>query len=158
MDPDMRNVRRHVADGFLPAETEHGLVARRIELQERHPELKPLRPLRPAARGVAALDREDRRAAGRIPRGIERPDLLTGELEHPVRLLQQLLRSEAGVDFHRDKAGDVKLPGGQWRNKTGKMPRVRCPMSIKRHRFEPAALGFGVCQLKIPWSLAIGHW
>jgi len=81
---DVRDVRRHELHGLLAAELQRGEIAGRIEVQEREAKLKPLRPLGPAARGVAALDGEDRRAVGGIPSGVECADFLAGKFENAV--------------------------------------------------------------------------
>ena len=48
-------------------ELEELALAGRVELQQRRSELEALRPLGPAARAIAPLDGEDRRAVGGIP-------------------------------------------------------------------------------------------
>jgi hypothetical protein len=80
----MREVRRHSLERARLSELEELALAGRIELQQRGAVDKSFRPLRPAARGVAAVDREDRRAEDG-PRSIERADLRCRELERRDR-------------------------------------------------------------------------
>src|SRR5688500_12767467 len=58
VDAGMGDVRRHQLDGAAAARVERGGVAGGVELQNGGAELETLRPLRPAARGVAAVDGE----------------------------------------------------------------------------------------------------
>jgi hypothetical protein len=100
---DVRDVRRHVFEGLFAAELQEGLVAGGVELEERHAELEALGPLGPAARRVFAGDGEDRGALGGVPGRVDGADLLAGEFEHAGGLLLELLRSEFGVDFHKNE-------------------------------------------------------
>lgn len=50
-------------------------------MENREAVAKALRPLRPAAGGVAAGDGEDRRALGVVEGVVDEPDLLSGEGE-----------------------------------------------------------------------------
>jgi hypothetical protein len=100
VDADMGDMGGHVPHGLLAAELQHGLVARRVELQEGHAELEALGPFRPTARGVPALDRENRRAVGGIPGGVQGADLPAGQGEDAGGFLPQALRRQADVDFH----------------------------------------------------------
>src|SRR5260370_22519242 len=68
-------VRRHHVDGALAADLQEFRLARGIELEDGGPELKALGPLGPAAAGVLAAEREDRRAGGWPPAFLKRPDV-----------------------------------------------------------------------------------
>ena len=50
-----------------------------LELIDRRAELKTLRPFGPAARGVFALDGEDRRALRRVPALLQAMNFFAGE-------------------------------------------------------------------------------
>ena len=67
VNADVRDVRGHQFKSFPTAKIEEGFVAGGVVLQQRRAELKTLSPLGPSARGVLALNREDRRALGRVP-------------------------------------------------------------------------------------------
>jgi hypothetical protein len=94
----VRDVRRHPRVGALAAELEERALAGRVELQQRRAELEALRPLRPAARGVAAAAREDGRAVRRVPALLEVADLDRRELPEPRERLLEVLRPQRLVD------------------------------------------------------------
>jgi len=79
--PEMRKVRRHDLQRVFAAVSKEPRLARGVELQQGGAKLEPLRPLRPGARGVAALDRNDGGALGWLPGLRERMDLRRGEFE-----------------------------------------------------------------------------
>ena len=56
---NVRDVRRHEVDGIAPTDVEKRLVIRDLELINRRAELKALRPLGPAARGILALEERE---------------------------------------------------------------------------------------------------
>ena len=60
-----------------PSQVEELALAGGVELQQRGPELKALRPFRPSSRLVAALDGENRRALLGPPCVLDRLNLLT---------------------------------------------------------------------------------
>ena len=84
VNADVRQVRRHAVHRPLTRKVEELGLTSRVELQHRRAELKPLRPLGPAARLVPSRDREDRRTAIRRPCRFERTDLSSRELEHAI--------------------------------------------------------------------------
>src|SRR5258708_6834746 len=94
----MRQVRRHPLDGPQASELQEVAIAGRVELQELRSELKPLRPLGPAARAIAAVDREYGRAVGRIPAPLDRLDLPRRQLEHAIDRPQQIVRVPLGTE------------------------------------------------------------
>ena len=98
---DVRHVRGHELDGLAPPDFQEALLAGGIELQQRRAELEPLRPLRPAARGVFALHRDDRRALGRLPGLLQAQNLLRREVKSRSILGSELAGGEAVVDAQR---------------------------------------------------------
>ena len=97
---DVRDVRGHAFDRVAPAEFQKPLLAGRVELQQRRSKLKALRPFRPPPRGVFAFHGKNRRAVLRFPAFFDAQDFLSGKLEKPLDLGNELLRSESGIDFH----------------------------------------------------------
>ncbi len=71
----VRQVRRHPLHRLSAPALEKRAIVGGVELQQRGPELKPLRPLRPAARLIFALHGEDRRASIGSPRSFDGLDL-----------------------------------------------------------------------------------
>ena len=69
---------------------EEGGIAGRIELQQRGPELKPLRPIGPPARLVLPVHGEDRGARRLVPAPIERVDLACGQIEQPIDVRDEI--------------------------------------------------------------------
>ena len=72
----VRHVRGHVLHRAFVADLQKPLVAGGVVLQHGRAELKALRPLGPAARGVLALHGEHRRALGRTPVFLDGQNLL----------------------------------------------------------------------------------
>ena len=102
VDADVREVRRHAVERAGAAELEEGAVARRVELENGRSELKALRPLGPAARAVASLHGEHRRAVFRTPALLERVDLRGRQREHAFNLRDQIARRARAVDDHHE--------------------------------------------------------
>ena len=100
VDADVRQVRRHPLDGARPAQLQEFGVAGGVELQDGRAELKSLGPFGPAARLVAALDREHGRAGVGRPGCFERADLARRQLEHAIDLGQQVAGGEMAVYAH----------------------------------------------------------
>ena len=98
VDADVRQVRRHPLERVRAAELEKLAIAGRVELQQRRAELKALRPLRPAARSVHAVDGEHRRSVLRAPAVFNRTDLLRREIEQAVDRRQQIACRALAVD------------------------------------------------------------
>src|SRR4029453_4433337 len=98
VDADVREVRRHPVDGARSPELEEFRLAGRVELQQRRPELKALRPLGPPARAIAPVGGEHRRAVFGPPGLFDRANLVRGQLEKPRDLRQQLARCAAAID------------------------------------------------------------
>src|SRR5262249_58247909 len=63
------------------------------DMAQRRAELETLRPLGPAARAVAAVAGEPRRAVRRIPAVLDRSKLRRRQLEPPIDRRQQILRA-----------------------------------------------------------------
>ena len=108
---DVADMAGHVLHRGAAADLENRRVARGVELQDGRAELEALRPLGPAARRVAAVDREDRRATRRIPRLLEPRDLLRGQLEQMVDGAEERGGREPAVDTNHwvvYKPPDVK--------------------------------------------------
>src|SRR2546422_8780457 len=63
----MRLMRRHELPCLAAAKLQEFFLTRRLELQQRRPELKTLRPFCPSSRRVSSLDGEHRRALRRLP-------------------------------------------------------------------------------------------
>ena len=84
MHAGMGDVRGHEVDGVAPADVEERLVPRDLELIDRRAELEALRPFRPAARGVFALDGEDGRALGGVPAFLQAMDFFARKREEPL--------------------------------------------------------------------------
>ena len=87
--------------GPAAADLEKPRIAGRVELQERGTELKALRPLGPAARLIAALHGEDRRAILRPPGLFDGEDLVPRELEEARNLRQQIARRARAIDAYQ---------------------------------------------------------
>ncbi len=100
VDAHVRQVRGHVREGALAAQLEERALVRRVELQQGRAELEALRPVGPATRRVAAAQREDRRAVGRVPGLLEREDLPGGERPHAVDRRTQVRGAQRLVDPH----------------------------------------------------------
>ena len=81
VDADVREVGRHAVERPRPSQFQERALAGRVELHERGSELKALRPFRPAARAIAAVDREHGRAIRRVPGLLDRRDLFRRPLE-----------------------------------------------------------------------------
>ena len=84
----------------LAAELEEALVAGGVELQQRRAVLEALRPLGPAAGGVAAVDGEDRRGRAGRAGALDRVDRGGRGLPQPGDLGQQIGGGQALVDLH----------------------------------------------------------
>ncbi|HXG57139.1 MAG TPA: hypothetical protein VNJ03_17305 [Vicinamibacterales bacterium] len=102
MHPDMREVRGHALDRPRARELEKLAVAGRVELEHGGSELKALRPLRPAARLVDTVDREDGSARLTGPRGFERMDLACRDVEHAVDGRHEVARRPHAIELHHE--------------------------------------------------------
>ncbi len=98
VDPHVRQVRRHAIHGARSSQLEELLLARRIELQDRRPELEALRPFGPATGLIAARHREHRRTLLRPPGAFDRPNLVRRKREQPVDGRHQIGGRSATVD------------------------------------------------------------
>ena len=107
----------------------------------RRAELEALRPFRPAARLVAALDREHGRAGVGRPGCFERADLARRQLEHAIDLGQQVAGGE-GMVYAHSESDDV--------NSQPPTP------NSQRMWFESSALGVGSWALGVDISLFHG--
>src|SRR5262245_39961692 len=92
VDARMRQVQRHALERARSPELEELAAAGRVVLENRRSELEALRPLRPAPCAVASVNRENRRAVGRIPPALDRVDLLRRSLEQVIDGPLQMLR------------------------------------------------------------------
>jgi hypothetical protein len=77
-------VRRHPRQRPIAADVEELFGAGRVVLQQRRAELEPLGPLGPAARAIAPVDGEDRRAVVRLPRIFDRKNLARRDVEEAL--------------------------------------------------------------------------
>ena len=108
-------VRRHPLERAGAAEIEEPRVVGRIELQQRGAELKPLGPLGPAARLVASLDGEDRRASVGHSTSLRSTRSLPADSEEQVSDRgQEIARGERGVfraeSWHSGLYGSPRPP------------------------------------------------
>ncbi len=127
--PDVGQVRRHEVDGVAPADVEEGRVACHFILINRPAELEALRPFGPAARGVFALDGEDRRALLGIPAFLKPVDFLAGKREEPLDRREEMCRREFVIDVdHNGKEwlGPVNAKGSPMVRKWGKWKEEDC--------------------------------
>ena len=99
MHAGVRDVAGHQFDGLAASDVEEARVARGVELKDGRAELKALRPLRPAARRVAALHGEDGRAVGGLPGFLDAGNFLRRQLEHPLDGGDEFLRGQLVVDL-----------------------------------------------------------
>ena len=85
-------VRGHALHCARSSEVEEGDVTGRVELQQRRSELEALRPLCPAARLIAALHGEHRRALFRPPDRFDGQDLRSRQIEQVIDFGEQIAR------------------------------------------------------------------
>ncbi len=85
-------VRGHSFHSPRSSELEKARVARRVELQQRRPELEALCPLRPAARLIPALHGEHRCALFGPPHRFDGQDLRGRQIEQVIDLGEQIAR------------------------------------------------------------------
>ena len=92
MHSNMGHMCGHSLENVLAPNFQEPLLADGVELQQRRAELKPLRPLSPAARDVLALYRENGSSFLEIPGLLQAEYFACREIEQPLDPRAELLR------------------------------------------------------------------
>jgi len=98
VDAGVADMNRHQLDCACAADIEKLANARGIDCRMAS-RAGTLRPFRPAAAGVAAVDGEDGRTLRRLPGLFERVNFLRRKIEQPAQLARQRGRREVGTDL-----------------------------------------------------------